>query len=359
MSAAKFVGNLKIHQGVVIIKNIKIKTGINVFLMVLFLMVFAGQARLFSKKLAVLPELMKPQYLSTTKTHVYITDRWFIQVYSLDTMKLIKKTGGKGEGPGQFKLRPMIKSFPDVLAVSDIGKFALYTSGGGLIKELRLPPELFTTVKVYPIGNNFVGFTLSGAKKFGKSFYAIILLDKNLNLIKELARGKERNKEKGKKSTYEPISDYFMHRVYGDRIYIADSSKGLYIEVFDTNGNKLYAIDREYEKIKISNQYKNFLKKEMDNSWFERRLKQMSNIVFKEYFPAIKRFTVSNGKIYVFTYKKKDGKQEIVVMDLKGKIEKRVFIKKRGRYTSISDNTYYYLLENESTGDWELHSEPL
>lgn len=334
--------------------------GKRIVFLFLILFGFTGQLRLFSKKAAILPELMQPHKISTTRTQLYIADKWNIFIYSLDTFKLTKKFGKKGEGPGEFKLSPIIKAFSNVLAVSDMGKFMLFSMNGQLQSEHRLPPKFFFTFHVYPTGSNFVGFTRGGARNTGKSFYAINFFDKNLNFVKELARGKEEAISPGKKKSFEPITDYFRHTVYKDRIYVADSSKGLFIEVFDSSGAKLYTIDKKYEKIKITDQVKHTIEKEMDSSQLDRMVKKRSNIVYKEYFPAIQRFIVNDGKIYVFTYKEKDAKQEVVVMDLKGNIQKKAFVTKptRRRF-SISNNTYYYLLWNETAEEWELHLEAL
>lgn len=324
-------------------------------LLLLLLFVFAGQVRLFAKKSASLPELMQPFMISTNDSHLYVADNETIFIYFLNTFKFIKKVGKRGEGPGEFKLGPLIRSYANFLSASDMGKIIIYSLNGKLLREERMPPKFAFSNFVYPVGNNFAVFQPN--RTSGNLFFTITLLDNEFNFIKELARVK---RSLAKRGSFEPITDYFRHEVLNDRIYIADSSKGFYIDVFDSNGTKQYTIDKKYEKIKITDQVKQDIEKEMDSSKLDRMIKKRSRIVYKEYFPAIQHFRVNGGKIYVFTYKEKGTKQEVVILDLKGSIQKRVFVTKpEGRLFSISNNTYYYLLENETKEEWELHLENL
>jgi hypothetical protein len=71
---------------------------------------------------------------------------------------------------------------------------------------------------------------------------------------------------------------------------------------------------------------------------------------------------VADDRIYVLTYKMKEGMTECIVMDLKGKEEKRVFVLAPellgmdfyAKY-EIYKGEFYTLLENEDEEVWELH----
>lgn len=335
--------------------NWKPNIGKKVILLLLLIFAFTGQARLFSKKAAILPELMRPSKISTNNTYLYASDKYTVSIYLLGTFKFFKRVGKKGEGPGEFKGSPIIQSFPNILAVSSSEKILFFSTDGQFLDEKRMPPKFTYSKDVYPVGKNFTGATRSGTRGPGKIFYVVSLFDAELNFLKELARvGPE------KRRLIQPISDTFMHMVHEDRIYIADSSKGLFIEVFDSNGLKLYTIDKKYEKMKVTDKIKEEIEKEMNNSPIDRIEKRRKRIVYPEHFPAIRHFFVNGGRIYVFTYKEKDAKQEIIVMDLNGNTQKKVFVKKpEGRRFSVSNNTYYYLLWNETAEEWELHLETL
>jgi hypothetical protein len=80
---------------------------------------------------------------------------------------------------------------------------------------------------------------------------------------------------------------------------------------------------------------------------------------FPKYFPAFKRIFINSGNIYAVTFKKKSNKNEIIIMDLKGKILKRVFLELRGKCLQFFDGGLYYLNDNFANEEWELFYEPI
>ena len=72
-----------------------------------------------------------------------------------------------------------------------------------------------------------------------------------------------------------------------------------------------------------------------------------------EFFPAFRNFTVSDGKIYVYTYQEKEDNQKIVILDLKGNHLNSVFVPPSD-YSQVKNGQYYYLLRNEDE-EWQLH----
>jgi hypothetical protein len=119
-----------------------------------------------------------------------------------------------------------------------------------------------------------------------------------------------------------------------DLIFISDTQKGFYITVFDDNGNQLQTIDKSQDVEKVPDH------------------------------PLLHQYCVSEDKIYAMTYKKKDNKREMIVLDLKGSILQRLYLPltsiqpKRGglRYDLfVVDRTKLYeVIKNEKTGKWEL-----
>ena len=147
------------------------------------------------------------------------------------------------------------------------------------------------------------------------------------------------------------------------RIFVSDSEKGFFIKVFDEKGNELYTIDKDkdIEKTKISDEFKNREIEEFKQSGFwKHELKQHNTkLTFPEYFPAYGWVTVNNGKIYAQTYKRKNNKTRFIVLDLKGKILKEVYLPVQNeqghRRQAIHNNTLYKLIENLEKESWELH----
>jgi hypothetical protein len=95
---------------------------------------------------------------------------------------------------------------------------------------------------------------------------------------------------------------------------------------------------------------------------------------FPIYFPALQTFAVADGKIYAVTYGKKNGKTEVLVLDLKGKLLKTVFLPLHQRDDelamtlenrvsrqvtnstfAIKNGKFYQVLENQDEKSWELH----
>jgi hypothetical protein len=116
-------------------------------------------------------------------------------------------------------------------------------------------------------------------------------------------------------------------------VFIADTP-GFRITVFDDEGNLLRTIDKSRDVEKV----------------FDRAL--------------LHQYGVSNGKIYATTYKKKDSQTEMIILDLEGRILRRLYLPlasirpERGvlRYDLfyVDQEKLYELVENRETGKWEL-----
>ncbi len=319
---------------------------------------------LFPERLARLPEVGKPFFISVDGAQMYIAEKSTVALYSMQNFKLERKIGKRGEGPSEFKTIPMPEVFPNYLVINNFGKFLLFSRSGDFISEKR---TILFNLFIYPVGENFVALTTErnpGTKSPSKS---ITLFDKNMKPIKKIARQKEKNDHRGKGSGKKKIDvfiDYFRHNVYGDKIYVADSRKGFFIEVFDGMGNKLYEINKKSEMLKVTDELKKYHMKRLDNSAnpFDKRMENENRIkyVFPGYFPAFEDLTLKDGKIYVFTYKRRGAKREIVVLDLKGNIIKKSFVTDTGtKLYSISNGIYYYLKDNVDQEVWELFGEKI
>lgn len=111
------------------------------------------------------------------------------------------------------------------------------------------------------------------------------------------------------------IREYFDYVVYNKKIFVADSSKGLFISVFDEVGDHLHDISHPMEKQNVTKDYKEWAMKEHKGG----------KPVWPDYFPAFTALKIDGGRIYVVTSARHDGLSEVVVLDLKGKILDRGF----------------------------------
>lgn len=319
---------------------------------------------MFPKKVATFPELMNPQIIAIDSEKIYITDDYSIFIYSLKDFKLIKKFGRRGEGPGEFKINPKIKILPDSIWIrSGHEKISIYSKKGKLIKDIRVPTHFFL---FFPVKNNFVG--MHSQFYMGSNYiFTTKIFDQEYRIKKEIYEFATYGGKSGGKTNYRVFVTFASWEVYKNKIYMGDTNKGFYMTVFDHNGEKLYEIKKEYKKIPVTEEIKKEWMSQFDGSRAS-VFKDRFNYVFPEYFPAYKGFTIANDNIYFFTYKKKNNKNEIVIMDLKGNNQKSVYIDITGvRYVrgiglkkgTIHNHKFYQLKENIDNELWELHTEKM
>ena len=96
---------------------------------------------------------------------------------------------------------------------------------------------------------------------------------------------------------------------------------------------------------------------EIKSLWSKRVHQPKYKVVFPEYFPPPYMFYVNTGRIYVFTWKEKNNSKELLVLDVKGNVQKKVFvpIADRDEAVCFSGDRYYYLKENPDKEMIELH----
>lgn len=154
-----------------------------------------------------------------------------------------------------------------------------------------------------------------------------------------------------------------IFKIYNSNIYLAHKNDFV-IEVFDADGNKLYSIEQDYDKLNVTEEDKkgihdHFKTDPRFRAYYERIKDRLS---FPDYFPALRDFYLDNRKIYVRTYRKSGENTEFLVLDAnqKGKLLETVFLpitdrdKKESYPFTIKNGTIYQLVDNEA-GDWNLH----
>ena len=336
----------------------------------------------FSAKVGTLKEVMKPDNITVQGDELYVVEGATIYIYSLKDLKLTRKFGKKGEGPGELLVVPGI---PNKITVSDdyilaetLPKIIYFSKKGILVKEMkRITPLTFGFI---PIGKNFVGIKQQATGK-GKIISCICIFDPELKEIKELHRQKwVQQGGAGSEIILDMVMDFTHYKVYDNKIFIEESPKGFLIEVFDDKGDKLYQIEKEYEAVKVTDKIKEeiidrfkedpAIKMQINAQGGWDALKKLFSMNFPETFPAIQDIGISNDKIYVQTFKKVNGKEEYVVMDLKGKIIKKGYAPTfegtpllarilGAKLHTIANGKLYYLQDNVDKEEWELYCETI
>ena len=326
------------------------------FLFWVFILFIA--VNLHAEKVAEFPELMRPVRFTIDGNEMYVVDgRSKIEVYSLSGQKLLREISKSGQGPGEFERQPFLKIFPDSIFIGAFNKVLVFSKDGKFIEENRLYP----LGKALPVGNNYVSF---GTVREGEDIYRTVnLLSPDMEQIKELHRHLRIRRKGG----INPIGDYMNFDTLGDHVFIADSREGFVIEVFDSSGERQYTIDKQMEKIRISNEFKTAYIEQLTSrpggqgqEW--KVAVDQWGVEYDRFFPDIREFQVADNKIYVQTYKTDQGKTEFIVMDLNGDSSQPVFLPLYEEGSLVDKHVYtfhkgdyYYLKYDDDKEMWELH----
>lgn len=327
-----------------------------IYIILLFVLVNVIHA----EKLAVFKENFATPFMAFSKEYIYIGDKgtFSINIYDRKNFSFVKKFGGKGEGPGQFMWIHSIYADQDILYVSSSTKISIFSKEGTLKKEIRLDPN---SGNYLPFGRKFISQTYLDGKTPGENYQIINLIGENGKKIKEFYSTPITTiwTFKEPKNDCRLIVDCVAYNVYDRKLYIGNTMKGFYFIIFNENGEKISEINLPYEKKIIKTDEKDEYISRLVY-WQGQNVKKKYNFVFPEYYPAFKSFQIVDDRIYIFlhnTHPMTNSEQQIIILDLQGKILKKVVssLPLDGAFY-ISDRKFYYLTDNEKTEMWELHS---
>jgi hypothetical protein len=277
-----------------------------------------------ASKTVKLPGLLNPNSIVVHDDRYFVIDGPTIYIYWLKDFQLMKKFGSKGEGPGEFMIIPGISSFnlichPDKIQINSMGKVSFFSLDGRFLNEQK-HSVMYGGGQFYPIGNKFAGMGFK--QENSKFFITIDIYNSQLKKEKEVA---EYSIKAGLDGTV--LENTLSIQSFENKIFVAMSNRFL-IDVYDDKGEKIYEIYHDYDNIKFTQKHK-----EEILDWYKRNpvtknLYHMfeDRLKFPSSFPAIRRFFVTDGKVYVQTYLKKDRKAEFFVFDLNGKLLKKFFL---------------------------------
>lgn len=316
-----------------------------------------------AQKVAVFKEFGQPGSINIGNGCIYIQEKTTIFIYNLKDYKLVNKFGKEGEGPGELKINPFgapMIVFPinNKVYVSSLAKLTIFSKTGEYLNEHRLN----STDTYFPFGEKYICFSTTPKEENSQEIVAAFFLaDENLEKVKVIYKS---DFEVNQDSKIEfPITP-FDPSIDGDKLYVIDGIQGFAIDAFNQNGEKIYQIKRDYNRLKIPSSYK-----DKTRQWFLKHpdwkhLYEIfkSRISFKEYYPPIHSMIVNNGKIYVMTNKIEKDQRECIVMDLQGNELKRSYLPIPEQYGldfnvyfTIRDNLLYKLEENIDEETWELY----
>ena len=308
-------------------------------------------------KVAVYDDLMRPNRIMVDDHRIFIVEVPHILIYSLEDHTLIKKFGGRGEGPMEFMGNNLnLLPYPDHIIVNSQGKITYWSKSGDFIKEVKCP----FAAGVEPCGDVFVSLGFRARTDQDPFNYQTIdVYDRNFNKIREIDRRKSPFQgQRGIRVYAQAYYFYIMNNMY----IIVTGHEGYELNVFDKEGELLYTIRRDHDPIPVTeadrrevHQY--FKTHPRFKAVYEAR-KHLIKIA--DHFPAIQGFQPIGNKLYVFTYKKKEGKTQFFIYDDNGNLMREVYlplVKKDIRSTypfTIDRDKFYRLVENDETEEWEL-----
>lgn len=305
-------------------------------------------------KITPMPEVMQPRSILVKDNLLLVSEKEAVSLYSLETFDLLKRFAPKGEGPGEFRFPPNIYMLDDSFFADGSGKTACFSLKGQLLRETKKTSR----GRFIPVKENFVflkpGFDL---KKRTVTFN-VQVVDKSNKMIKELYTGEDEDVflnfsgDTGRE-VKRMTPHCFKVTANRDKIFIADSQKGFFFEVFDYAGKHVTTIDKETGDVRVPDAYKQAAMDKLRKFHDWERMKN-NRFVFYPHFPRIKEFRVDGLGLYVETYKQEGTANEFIVLDFNGKIIKKVFLPAEDVVYTFSNGVYYYLKEDPEEEQWEL-----
>jgi beta-lactamase regulating signal transducer with metallopeptidase domain len=330
-------------------------------------------------KIVPLPGVEYAVASAVADDELYISEKNKVLVYSLETFKL--KSEIKIEGP--------VKPFSNyIIQNSRAYPFHWFTTGKEFIpRKVTWYADPYRMFDVIPMTKN----SFLGLKKQTAGLWTVCLLNSKFETIKEIYKAPadisvvlknnkvysgpfgydqfKMQKHNFRYDQFKMLKHYMGVYYYDNKIFIADSMKGFFIDVYKPDGTHLYSIKKDIKKIKVTDTFKqkveNYVKTKDPQIW--KIIEKYA--VYYDYFPHFNSITFDDNKIYVTTFKEKGGKHEIIVLDLKGNILKKVFVpfKSFRLFTDIpplsiptlnyglKDNRLYQVLPKPSGDGYELH----
>ncbi len=346
----------------------------------LMFLLWGVSGQLFSSEggdCGILRGLKKPDMIRIQGKQLYVMDHAVVRVYALHNLKLLRQFGAPGSGRGQLPLLSeganIIRPTREYLLAEGRRKMIFFSKSGTVMDE-KSKSEYCT--KFTAIGKKWVAKKYFRDYDTNTQYMRVVLFNEDLDELKELHREKWFQQYTGKGFRIELFSDYLNFEVYEGKIFIEKSPRGFVIDVYDAEGKFLYQIKKERPRIQVSDADKIAAMKRLqgdrkmevmiDMLGSREKVMEVMKVAFPGYKPAIRSVEVDDGKIYVRTFKERDGKDETIIMDLKGNILKTVYLPVfirpgveekmyDARYTAISGDTWYALKPVREKKQWRLH----
>lgn len=299
---------------------------------------------------------------------IYLVDRQRckINVFSKSDGQKILNFGKRGEGPQEFDSILDLHFSGDNLYVCSTNKLSIFSKAGKFIKEIK-GASLYIQQTFIPYGENYITWR-NDFKQIEKGNLSVVytLLDQSLKKKKDVFQTvfKHITPRDKRKKTLNLYTHCRKGVVYEDKLYVGCTDMGFFIGVFDIDGNKLYEINRQFERVKVTSDVKehmrNYYRGMMGNEGYKRFMSN-KEIVSPEYIPAYMNFFVSNDRIYVFKFPLPGsrGMIESLLLDLEGnvlvkkslRLDRKYKLFEEKPHTSFHNGKLYFVMPDPENQD--------
>jgi hypothetical protein len=308
-----------------------------------------------------LPWITNPEALAVAGNRLLLLEGTTIHLLELPGGKYLGKFGQEGEGPGEIRKNPfggpiLVMPHQDKIFVNSMARLSVFSRDGVFIEEFRIDPN----DNFIPFGEQFV--CMGPYVADGRPLMSLFITGSNLQKDKPIYVS---DFEIGMDMSFEfPITPFYP-AVNRDQLFIIAGKDGFAIDVYNRQGQKLYRIEKKEPAVALSAEYRTETEKAFKRNpnfaslwdYFRQRIK------YKSHFPAIFDFFVEGDRIYAFTNKMRAGERECLVMDLKGKELKRIYLPVPMNYGlefkaiyTIASKVFYHLVEDEERETWTLRT---
>lgn len=335
----------------------------------LFLAIIFIVVPLSGKQIFKMPEIIKPFRINVDEKNIYLGDGATIYILSKKDGKIQKKFGKAGEGPREFKLYPEFSPELDVqkggILASSIGRISYFSKDGEFKWEKKSPGYAAENF------NRFLGRKIIGQRvtRDGDTlFVSLSIFDLDFSSPREF----HRHKYYLQTSRYNPIQrGIYISNFYtaNGKIYVGGPIDSGKIHVYGPTGEKIKVIQPPLKKVPFTGKDKqDWIDSYTSNDEYKRQFERLKKFFdYPEFFPLFQNFIVADKRIYIQTFKRNDkkGTNESIVLDLEGKVIKKIWIP-LVEFWDFTPNPYtiqggklYQVVENPESEEWEIHITPI
>ncbi len=335
----------------------------------LLLLLLPGTMAAAAEKIGELPGIQVPFPMAVEEGRLLVVDDFKIHVYSLEPFRLLHAFGKQGDEPGQFQYGPRVFPLPDAIVAIDFMKTAWFSYDGKLEREKKYAdfPDFDPgmEMQLIPTGTSYIRSTVDHEAMKSR----LALLDAGFKPIGILHQGLFDWNKPG--TGLNPLPHRIHLVPYEDKIFISDTERGFFIQVFDQRGKRLWTIDKsdELKRIPVDGAARARIVEDIRQNQPKWIADLIPDLRFPDHFPLLHDLHVSDDRIYATTYAEEDGKHEMLVLDLKGNTIDRILVPMESRHPfrrlmrsdlyDVDRRVLYELVRRTPGSTWELHATDL